>query len=152
VTEIAPGRVSLDFGGERVDVRLSGATPATPPLLPTATAASPNDAAAPSRSMDRRDMERRLGQEVPRILAETTLVPVTEAGQVAGFTLTRVPEGTLLTDAGLRPGDVITSINEVPIDSLSTLIGLWPRLQTESDIRAMVLRNGEPVALNVHLR
>jgi general secretion pathway protein C len=152
VTEIAPGRVSLDFDGERVDVRLSGAAPATPPLLPTAAAAAPNDAAAASRSMDRRDMERRLGQEVPRILAETTLVPVTEAGQVAGFTLTRVPEGTLLTEAGLRPGDVITSINEVPIDSLATLIGLWPRLQTESDIRATVLRNGQPVALNVHLR
>jgi type II secretory pathway component PulC len=102
--------------------------------------------------MERRDMERRLGQEVPRILAETTLVPVTEGGQVAGFTLTRLPEGTLLSEAGLRPGDVITSINDVPIDSLATLIGLWPRLQSESDIRAVVLRNGQPVALSVHLR
>ena len=97
-------------------------------------------------------MERRLGQEVPRILAETTLVPVTESGQMAGFTLTRLPEGTLLTDAGLRPGDVLTSINDIPIDSLATLVGLWPRLQTASDIRAMVLRNGQPVSLSVHLR
>jgi hypothetical protein len=40
----------------------------------------------------------------------------------------------------------------VPIDSLATLIGLWPRLQTERDIRAVVLRNGQPVALTVHLR
>jgi general secretion pathway protein C len=102
--------------------------------------------------MERREMERRLGQEVPRILAETTLVPVTESGQVAGFTLTRLPEGTLLSDAGLRPGDVLTSINDTPIDSLGTLIGLWPRLQSESDIRAVVVRNGRPVALTVHLR
>jgi len=64
----------------------------------------------------------------------------------------RLPEGTLLTDAGLRPGDVLTSVNDVPIDSLSTLISLWPRLQSESDIRAVVLRNGQPVTLNVHLR
>jgi general secretion pathway protein C len=152
VTEIAPGRVSLDFGGERVDVRLSGAAPVALPQLQLPAIGAASDAAAASRSMDRRDMERRLGQEVPRILAETTLVPVVESGQVAGFTLTRVPEGTLLTEAGLRPGDVITSINETPIDSLATLIALWPRLQTESDIRAMVLRNGQPVALNVHLR
>jgi len=153
VTAVVPGRVSLDFGGERVDVRLAGVAAAPPPSVPSATAAGPpEDPTTPARSMDRRDMERRLGQEVPRILAETTLVPVTEGGQVAGFTLTRLPEGTLLSDAGLRAGDVITTINDVPIDSLATLIGLWPRLQSESDIRAVVLRNGQPVALSVHLR
>jgi general secretion pathway protein C len=153
VTAIAPGRVTLDFGGQRVDVRLAGVTPVSPPSLPLAAPSGPaEDPETPARSMERREMERRLGQEVPRILAETTLVPVTESGQVAGFTLTRLPEGTLLSDAGLRPGDVLTSINDVPIDSLATLIGLWPRLQSESDIRAVVLRNGRPVALTVHLR
>jgi len=154
VTAIVPGRVSLDFGGERVEVRLAGAAPVTPPPLPPPAAAStpPEDPETPARSMERREMERRLSQEVPRILAETTLVPATDAGQIAGFTLTRLPEGTLLTDAGLRPGDVLTSVNDVPIDSLATLIGLWPRLQTERDIRAVVLRNGQPVALTVHLR
>jgi len=153
VIAIVPGRVSLDFGGERVDVRLAGVAAAPPPSAPSAAASGPpEDPTTPARSMDRREMERRLGQEVPRILAETTLVPVTDGGQVAGFTLTRLPEGTLLSDAGLRAGDVITSINGVPIDSLATLIGLWPRLQSESDLRAVVLRNGQPVALTVHLR
>lgn len=152
VSAIAPGRVSLDFGGERVDVRLAGVA-AAPPVPPLPAAAGPReDPATPARAMERREMERRLGQEVPRILAETTLVPVTDSGQVAGFTLTRIPEGTLLTDAGLRAGDVLTSINDVPIDSLATLIGLWPRLQSESDLRAVVLRNGQPVVLSVHLR
>jgi type II secretion system protein C len=153
VTAVVPGRVSLDFGGERVDVRLASVAAAPPSSVSSAIVSGPpEDPTTPARSMERRDMERRLGQEVPRILAETTLVPVTEAGQVAGFTLTRLPEGTLLSDVGLRAGDVITSINDVPIDSLATLIGLWPRLQSESDIRAVVLRNGQPVALSVHLR
>jgi type II secretion system protein C len=153
VSAIAPGRVTLDFGSQRIDVRLAGvgAAPSSAPAPARASGPS-EDPETPARSMERREMERRLGQEVPRILAETTLVPVTESGQMAGFTLTRIPEGTLLTDAGLRPGDVITSINDVPIDSLATLIGLWPRLQSESDIRAVILRNGRPVALNVHLR
>src|SRR6266571_28635 len=152
VSAIAPGRVSLDFGGEKVDVRLAGV--AAPPAVPVpAIRAGPReDPSTPARAMERREMERRLGQEVPRILAETTLVPVTESGQVAGFTPTRIPEGTLLTDAGLRAGDVLTSINGVPIDSLATLIGLWPRLQSESDVRAVVLRDGQPVVLSVHLR
>lgn len=152
VIAIIPGRVTLDFGGQRVEARLAGVSPL--PAAPSAAAAGGpgEDPEAPARTMERREMERRLGQEVPRILAETTLVPVTEAGRMAGFTLTRFPEGTLLSEAGLRPGDILTSINDVPIDSLATLIGLWPRLQTESDIRAVVLRDGRPVALNVHLR
>src|SRR5262249_21709657 len=151
VSQIGAATVSLDYDGQRVEVRLAGAsTPAPAPA--SAAGAPPPDADPTARSMERREVERRLGQEVPRILAETTLVPVTEAGQLAGFTLTRMPEGSLLTDAGLRPGDVLTSVNDVPIDSLATLISLWPRLQTENDIRAVVLRNGQPVSLNVHLR
>jgi S1-C subfamily serine protease len=71
---------------------------------------------------------------------------------VIGYTLTRIPQSSLLTDAGLRPGDVLTRINDVPIDGMATLIGLWPRLQTESVIRAVVLRGGRPVSLAVTLR
>jgi S1-C subfamily serine protease len=63
-----------------------------------------------------------------------------------------MPDSTLLTDAGLRAGDVLTEVNGVPIDSLATLIGLWPRLQTESAVNAVVLRNGHPVSLSVTLR
>jgi S1-C subfamily serine protease len=77
---------------------------------------------------------------------------VQTGGQVAGFTLSRIPEGTVLSDAGLRPGDVLTHVNDVPIDSLATLIGLWPRLQTESSVRAQVVRDGVPVTLSVDLR
>jgi general secretion pathway protein C len=102
--------------------------------------------------MDRREIERRLGEESGRILAETTLVPAMDAGRVAGFTISRMPDATLLSDAGLRPGDVLTEVNGVPIDSLATLVGLWPRMQTESSVRAVVLRNGQPVSLSVTLR
>ena len=117
-----------------------------------ALAMAPPEAEAGPSVMDRRDIERRLGEESSRILAETTLVPAMDGGRVAGFTITRMPEGTLLSDAGLRPGDVVAEVNGVPIDSLATLIGLWPKLQTESAIRAVVMRNGQPVPLSVDLR
>jgi len=35
---------------------------------------------------------------------------------------------------------------------MTTLIGLWPRLQNESTLTAVVLRNGQPVTLTVSLR
>jgi general secretion pathway protein C len=153
VLAITARTVLLDFDGQPRELRLTSAEgPAAPPPRPAAPRAARPADDADARSMDRRDVERRLSQEVPRILAETTLMPVTDGGQQVGFTLTRIPEGTLLTDAGLRPGDVLTRVNDTPIDSLATLIGLWPKLQGESTLRAMVLRNGQPLALTVTLR
>jgi type II secretory pathway component PulC len=102
--------------------------------------------------MEKRDVEKRLGGEIPRILAETTVVPVMEDGHVAGLALTRIPDGTLLSEAGLRAGDVLTEVNDTRIDGMATLIGLWPRLQNASELRAVVLRNGQPVSLSLTLR
>ena len=150
VVAIAPGVVSLDYGSGPVELRLEqGRAPARPPA-PASAVGVPADSL--SRSMARSDLGKRLGEEIPRILSETTLSPVTSEGQVTGFALTRLPAGTLLTDAGLLPGDVLARINGVPIDSLATLLGLWPRLQAESAISAVVLRGGQPVTLTVTLR
>jgi type II secretory pathway component PulC len=102
--------------------------------------------------MSRVEVQRRLGEEIPRILAETAVAPVMEEGRVVGVQITRLPEGTLLGDAGLRAGDVLTRINGTDIDGMATLIGLWPRLQTATELRATVLRNGQPFALTVSLR
>jgi general secretion pathway protein C len=150
VAEITSSGVVLDFEGTRTTLRLASApaalaaAPAPPPL---AAAADPG-----AMSMDRRELERRLSQETSRILAETALVPVQNGSQVEGFAITRMPEGTLLTDAGLKPGDIVTEINGTPIDSLATLIGLWPKLQNETSVRATVLRGGQPMTLSLSLR
>jgi general secretion pathway protein C len=149
VAAIAAGVVVVEFDGRRVELRLSADT-ASPVTVARATPRAETDANA--RVLQRRDVEKRLGEEAPRILAETTLMPALDGGRVAGFTLTRVPENSLLTDAGLRAGDVLTQVNDTPIDSMATLIALWPRLQNESTLRAIVLRNGQPVSLTVSLR
>ena len=145
VTAIRADSVAMEFEGRSVDLRLSG---------DSVRAAAPAPAAGDpgAHVLTRRDVERRIGEEAPRILAETTLVPAVDAGRVAGFTLTRVPENSLLTEAGLRAGDVLTQVNDTPIDSMATLIGLWPKLQGESTLTAVVLRNGQPVSLTVSLR
>jgi general secretion pathway protein C len=146
VTAIAADSVALEFEGRRAILRLSGESA-------MAAAPAPSVASDPgAHVLTRRDVERRIGEEAPRILAETTLMPALDAGRVAGFTLTRVPENSLLTEAGLRAGDVLTQINDIPIDSMATLIGLWPKLQGQSTLTAVVLRNGQPVSLTVSLR
>lgn len=156
VALITPLSVVLEFDDGRRELRLAAGN--VPPAV--AAAATPADDAAPTeeadapapREMARQAVERRLGEEIPRILAETTVLPVTNGAETVGLALTRVPEGSLLTEAGLRPGDVLTHVNDVAIDGLPTLIALWPRLQGASTVRAQVLRDGRPVSLTVTLR
>lgn len=105
----------------------------------------------PGLSMERAELERRIGAEATRIMAETTLIPVTDGGEVAGFALTRLPEGTVLSEAGLRAGDVLQRINDVQIDSFATLAGLWTQLQGASSIRAELVRDGRPMTLTLDL-
>jgi type II secretion system protein C len=156
VARITPTTVTLEFADGPRELRLVAAAPAEVPPAPVPGADLAADGAgseaAPAREMERQEVERRLGSEIPRILAETAILPVTDGSRTVGFTLTRVPEGSLLTDAGLRAGDVLTHVNDVAIDGLPTLIGLWSRLQSASTVRAQVLRNGQPLSLSVTIR
>ena len=97
-------------------------------------------------------MQIRLAEEMNRILSDTALAPVIEDGRVVGLQVKRIAEGSLLTDAGLRAGDVLTRVNDTTIDGMASLIALWPRLQSASELRAVVLRGGQPFSLRVTLR
>jgi type II secretory pathway component PulC len=147
VAFVSAGAVALDFGPERVELRLSGANPATP-SPPMAAQSKPG--ADGSLTMARSDVERRLGEEISKILAETTVVPYLDQGAVTGLLLSRLPQG-ILSEVGLRQGDVLQSLNDVPVDSLATLASLWPRFQNATEVRAVVLRDGRPLNLTVSL-
>jgi general secretion pathway protein C len=160
LVSVAADAVILERDGERRELRLPTTVVASAlPRPGRATArpalsagAPPEDPETPAREMNRVEVQRRLGEEIPRILAETAVVPVMEEGRVVGVQVTRLPEGSLLTDAGLRTGDVLTRINDTEIDGMATLIGLWPRLQAASELRAVVVRNGQPFSILVSLR
>ncbi len=148
--------VALELDGRSLELRL-GPTPAVAaPPPPRASApprdAPPEDPATPAREMEKRQVQIRLGEEMNRILSDTALARVTEDGRVVGVQIKRIAEGSLLTDAGLRAGDVLTSINDTQIDGMASLMALWPRLQSASELRATVLRGGQPFSLRVTLR
>jgi general secretion pathway protein C len=147
--------VVLVFEGLQVELRLTTAVTRLEPAPSAVAAAPPAPAAAKAlldRTLERAEVERRLALEVPRILSETTAVPVMDEGRVAGLALTRLPEQGLLTDAGLQAGDVLTEVNGTLIDGMASLMALYPRLQGASELNAVVLRNGQPVRITVTLK
>lgn len=149
VASILKDRVDIVCAGERRTLSLSAS-----PLVAGAGVTGPVAERAPTAdvTMTRAELEARLDREMSRLMTETTLVPVTARGQVAGFTLSRIPAGTILETLGLKAGDVLVSVNETPIDSFTTLVGLWPRLQTSGSVRAQIMRDGKPVDISVSIR
>jgi general secretion pathway protein C len=154
VLAVSRNGVQLMFGGERVDVpvRSTGSAPVRPRTAAVAAAPEPPPEDQPPRVMKREEVQRRLGEEMNRILSETAIRPVTEDGRVVGVRLTRVAQDSLLTDAGLRSGDVLTNINGTEIDGMATLISLWPRLQGATSLLARGLRDGRPFSISLNLQ
>ena len=149
VLAVSEHAVTVEVDGRTLVLGLAGGPTAAVPAPAPATAAATSGAPG-ERVMDRADVERRIALEAPRILAETTLMPVYNGSQ-AGLTLSRIPQG-LLTEAGLQPGDVLVSVNGTAVDSLPSLLSLWPRLQGADTIQAEVLRGGRPLQITVRLK
>jgi general secretion pathway protein C len=105
-----------------------------------------------SREFERTVAEQRLTKEMPVILAETGLSPRVEGGEAQGIQITHLPDGTLLSEIGLLPGDVLLSVNDVPLTSLSALTSIFPQLRSKSEIRLIVERRGETLGLAYHIR
>jgi len=150
VASILKDRVDIVCAGERRTLTLRAA----PAKAGAQSAVVPAVESAPTADviLTRAELEARLDREMSRLMTETTLVPVTSRGQVAGFTLSRIPAGTILDTLGLKAGDVLVSVNDTPIDSFTTLVGLWPRLQTTGSVRAQIMRDGRPVDISVSIR
>ena len=146
-------RVLIEHEGRQfvigIEAARGGLEVATPPVEAAATMQAPTRTLL---TLERTDVEARLSAEIPRILQQTVLVPVRERGDVVGFSLTRFPEDSLLGDAGLRPGDIVTEINDVAIDSLQALVSLWPAARMASQLHAKVLRDGRAHELDVILK
>lgn len=150
ITAIRAGSVEMICSGETRTLRLAAA--AALPASGSTNEMAELDPSPHDLTLTRVDLQARLDREMSRLMTETTLVPVTSRGQVSGFTLSRIPAGTILETLGLQAGDVLVSVNETPIDSFTTLVGLWPKLQSAGAVRAQILRNGKPVDISVSIK
>jgi type II secretion system protein C len=94
------------------------------------------------RKLERESTEARLKKEMAVILAETGIVPRHEDEKAQGLEIKHLPDGTVLSELGLLPGDVVLSVNEVSLESLNSLSGLLPRLRAENEVLVVVERRG----------
>lgn len=97
------------------------------------------------RSFSRTEANARLEKEIPVILSDTELTPRVVEGEVRGLELLRLPDGTVLSQSGLLPGDVLKSLNEEPLRGLDSLWKLLAGVAEGDELRLVLERHGEVV-------
>ncbi|MBX7255826.1 MAG: PDZ domain-containing protein [Candidatus Hydrogenedentes bacterium] len=70
-------------------------------------------------------------------------------GRIIGITSDNLGGIPLAGKVGLMSGDVIQSVNGIPITSEASIFELADRLQGQKQFEARVLRNGKPMVLHV---
>jgi hypothetical protein len=74
-----------------------------------------------------------------------------EADGDIGFRVNRVVEGSGAEAGGLQRGDVVLSISDAPTNGSHGLTGVLARHQPNDQVRLDILRDGQPMSLNVTL-
>lgn len=68
-------------------------------------------------------------------------------GQYDGYRLSAIRRGSLADQMGIRNGDIIHSINGIPMNSLEGAMQAYEKLRSESNLEVEVTRRGQPTKL-----
>lgn len=93
--------------------------------------------------------DRMVTKELPTILMSAASEPVVENGKIRGFRLFQFEPGSIFEKLGMHDGDIVESINGVPLNDVARTIQFLNGLKAERDVELSVVRGGKPVKLNL---
>jgi len=96
--------------------------------------------------VDRRQLQQQLGK--PEFLNQALIVPNPDGG----FLVRQVQAGSLYEKLGLRPGDVIRSVNGQPLTSMDDVMRLYQQFGTAQRVLVDVQRQGRSETLYYDMR
>lgn len=152
-------------GGSAAATTAGQAAPAVNVLSPGAqvssSAPSPQQMPAPvfvppqmaQGAVDFSKVQQQLGIADPAdLMRQVSAQPVMENGRMTGVRLSGGPNAALIGQLGLQPTDIVTSINNVPLDSMARATQVVDTLKNANRVTVTVMRNGKPVTLNVNVK
>jgi len=120
---------------------------AMPPITFTPPQVGAQGAANWQQTMDK------IGASSPEALAKRVqIVPVIDNGKIAGVRVSAAGDAALMAQLGLRPSDIVTSVNGVPVDSVARGQQILDSLGSATSVRVTVTRDGSPTEITVKLR
>lgn len=91
------------------------------------------------------------GTDPAELAKQVQIYPVMENGRMAGVRLSVGRDSDLLTRAGLRPNDIITAVNGIPLDGPQRSAELMATLKDARSAQITVRRDGKDTQLTIGL-
>lgn len=92
-----------------------------------------------------------VGENLNKILMQAAAVPYTVNGRLVGFKLTEIDQGSIYDVAGFKDGDVITHIDEKPINNVAYALRALRDLKNATSARFSYLRHSEEHELTIRI-
>ncbi|MEO6689483.1 MAG: type II secretion system protein N [Dokdonella sp.] len=145
VVPLTPAKASSRTGS-------NAAIPANAASAFTPGAAAPTAGTNVKAPADWQQTVARLRQNPDELARRVQVVPVLDGGKLTGVRLSASGDAALISQIGLRAGDVITSVDGTPIDSFARGQEIMSKLSQASSVRVTVLRDGKPTDVTVGLQ
>jgi general secretion pathway protein C len=148
---IFPDRVILSRGGRLETLRLERDKPGAggpAPAPPVATAA-PDDATSPTQQLAR--IRDEVAKDPAKASEYVRVQPANVGGQLKGYRVYPGRDRSAFTQAGLRPGDLVTAVNGVQLDDPAKALQLLGDLGQAGQVNLVVERGGQSQNISINL-
>lgn len=141
IRAIYPDRVMLERGGRVEALRLpkdsSGGvnTGPTPPDMQPPMNALPQNLG---------QLRQAIANNPERLMDAVRAMPVMQQGKLTGYRIYPAGNPSIFNQLGLRPGDVVTSINGIPLTDPAQSMRILASVKTSEQVSITLLRNGQP--------
>ena len=178
--QVVPGVVLDEVHADRVVLLHGGAqevlglvreeTSAPPPVAPTAgprpaalrntapppAGQAPQNFAPPNIAHGAADWQQTMdkigGGSIDTLAKRVQVTPVLDNGRIAGVRVSTAGDTALMVRLGLRPSDIVTAVNGIPVDSVARGQQILESLGSATDVRVTVTRDGVPSEITMKLR
>ena len=103
-------------------------------------------------AVDMARVQQQLRLDPAALARQVNAQPVFEGGRMVGVRLAGGPDATMVAALGLQPNDVVTAVNNVPLDSPARAQEVMTSVSNASRVTVTVLREGKPVTLSVNVK
>ena len=145
VRAIYPDRVLLESGGRVEALRLpkedtasSINTAANAPTLPP-----PPGMASQPQNLGQ--LRQQIVNNPERLMDAVRAMPVMEQGKLSGYRIYPAGNPSMFNQLGLKPGDVVTSVNGIPLTDPAQSMRILASVKTSEQVSVTLLRNGQPM-------
>lgn len=92
------------------------------------------------------ELEQTLQRGLQPLIADVNLRPVHDGGRFVGWRVQFMkPAESPFRESAVRPGDVLVSVNDAPLERPDQMMTVWKSLESADHVTFHVLRGGHPV-------